>query len=147
MTGKEDIYFSRIMVAVDDSETSLKALKYAIHRAKKDDLPLIIASVLESPQMSIYEAMSKDFVHGKREDLETHLEEFKKQAESQGVKKVVTVVAEGKPGETIVKEVIPQMKPDLLVIGSDAKTGLARNFGSQAAYMAKNSPTSVMVIR
>ncbi|XIF20049.1 MAG: universal stress protein [Acetilactobacillus jinshanensis] len=52
-----------------------------------------------------------------------------------------------KRGEAIVKDVIPHVEPDLLVIGSQAKKGLARHFGSQAAYMAKYAPISVMVIR
>lgn len=62
-------------------------------------------------------------------------------------KKVRSIVAEGNAGETIVKDVIPHVEPDLLIIGSCAKKGLARRFGSQAAYMAKYSPISVLVIR
>jgi nucleotide-binding universal stress UspA family protein len=34
-----------------------------------------------------------------------------------------------------------------LIIGSIAKKGIARHFGSQAAYMAKYAPISVLVIR
>ncbi|MCM8610445.1 MULTISPECIES: universal stress protein, partial [Lactiplantibacillus] len=48
---------------------------------------------------------------------------------------------------TIVKTVIPALKPDLLVIGSVAKHGVRKYFWSQAAYMAKHAPISVLVIR
>ena len=57
------------------------------------------------------------------------------------------MIAEGDAGETIIKKVIPQVNPDLLVIGALAKEGLEKYFGSQAAYMAKYAPISVLVVR
>lgn len=139
--------FKRILVGVDDSEDALLAFKYAIKRAQISDAELVIVSVLESNEMSVYQALSKDYIHGEREELEQHILKYQKQAQDAGVKKVRSIVAEGNAGETIVKDVIPHVEPDLLIIGSCAKKGLARRFGSQAAYMAKYSPVSVLVIR
>ncbi|MCI1633587.1 MAG: universal stress protein [Liquorilactobacillus nagelii] len=139
--------FKRILVGVDDSGDALLAFNYAIKRAKISDAELVIVSVLESNEMSVYQALSKDYIHGEREELEQHILKYQKQAQDAGVKKVRSIVAEGNAGETIVKDVIPHIEPDLLIIGSCAKKGLARRFGSQAAYMAKYSPISVLVIR
>jgi nucleotide-binding universal stress UspA family protein len=139
--------FKRILVGVDDSGDALLAFNYAIKRAKISDAELVIVSVLESNEMSVYQALSKDYIHGEREELEQHILKYQKQAQDAGVKKVRSIVAEGNAGETIVKDVIPHVEPDLLIIGSCAKKGLARRFGSQAAYMAKYSPVSVLVIR
>ncbi|WP_300560049.1 universal stress protein, partial [Companilactobacillus sp.] len=113
-----DNVFKRILVGVDDSEDSLLALKYAIHTAKEDDSELIIASILEDNTMNVYEALSKDYIHGERKDLEKHVLQYKKLAEDAGVNNVSAVVDEGAPGETIIKSVIPAFNPDLLVIGS-----------------------------
>lgn len=139
--------FKRILVGVDDSGDALLAFNYAIKRAKISDAELVIVSVLESNEMSVYQALSKDYIHGEREELEQHILKYQKQAQDAGVKKVRSIVAEGNAGETIVKDVIPHIEPDLLIIGSCAKKGLARRFGSQAAYVAKYSPISVLVIR
>ncbi|WP_203633668.1 universal stress protein [Lacticaseibacillus suibinensis] len=139
--------FKHILVGVDDSPDALAAFQYAIHRAKADQAELIIASILESDEMNVYQALSKDYVHGERADLEQHLSEYVKLAEKAGIVKVRAVIGEGDPGETIVKTLIPKYKPDLLVIGASAKTGLAKHFGSQAAYMAKHAPISVLVVR
>ncbi|AUJ31205.1 MAG: universal stress protein [Liquorilactobacillus nagelii] len=139
--------FKRILVGVDDSGDALLAFNYAIKRAKISNAELVIVSVLESNEMSVYQALSKDYIHGEREELEQHILKYQKQAQDAGVKKVRSIVAEGNAGETIVKDVIPHVEPDLLIIGSCAKKGLARRFGSQAAYMAKYSPISVLVIR
>ncbi|VDG26223.1 universal stress protein [Lactiplantibacillus mudanjiangensis] len=144
MSPKE---FKHILVGVDDSEDAQLAFRYAINRAKTDHAKLTIVSILEQDNMNVYEAMSKDFIHGQRADLEEHVQKYAKLAKQFGVTDVTTVVDEGDPGEMIVKDIIPAIKPDLLVIGSISKRGVRKYFGSQAAYMAKHSPISVLVIR
>ena len=144
MSPKE---FKHILVGVDDSDDAQMAFRYAINRAKTDGAKLTIVSSLEQQNMNVYEAMSKDFIHGQRKDLEEHVVEYQKLAQKFGVKDFNVVVDEGDPGETIVKDIIPAIKPDLLVIGSVSKQGVRKYFGSQAAYMAKNAPISVLVIR
>lgn len=139
--------FKRILVGVDDSADALLAFKYALHQAKRDDAELHIVSVWENNEMNVYEALNKDFIHGERQALEDHIQDYLKQAKDAGLTKVHALVADGEPGETIVKDVIPHVKPDLLIIGSEAKKGVRRHFGSQAVYMAKYSPISVLVIR
>ncbi|MHA8137616.1 universal stress protein [Lactobacillaceae bacterium Scapto_B20] len=139
--------FKRILVGVDDSEDAILAFRYAIERAKRDDAQLVLVSVLETEEINVFEALTKDYIHGEKSELEEHLQEYVKQAQDAGVKDVKGIVSSGNAGETIVKDVIPHIEPDLLVIGSHSKKGIARHFGSQAAYMSQYSPTSVMVIR
>lgn len=139
--------FNRILVGVDDSADAKLAFKYAIHRAKQDGAELVIVSILEDDEMNVYQALSKDYVHGERDELEQHILKYQKEAQDAGVEKVRAMIAEGEPGETIVKDVIPHVQPDILIIGSEAKKGIKRHLGSQAAYMAKYSPISVLVIR
>ena len=57
----------RILVGVDDSEDALLAFDYAIERAKREDLELVIVSVLENDEMNVYQALNKDFIHGQYE--------------------------------------------------------------------------------
>lgn len=137
----------RILVGVDDSEDAQLAFRVAMRRAIELDATLIITSILESNEMNIYQALSRDYVHGERSDLEKHIQEYKKVALEAGVKKVETVISEGNAGEQIVKTVIPQTQPDLLIIGALSKAGIKKYFGSQAAYIVKNSPVSVLVVR
>jgi len=145
--SKQNTKFDRVLVGVDDSDDAQLAFRYAMHRCIKDDSSLIITSILESDEMNVYQALTKDYVHGERKELEEHLKEYRQVAMDAGVKKVELMVAEGDPGETIVKDVIPASKADLLVIGSISKRGIKKYFGSQAAYMAKHSPISIMIIR
>lgn len=139
--------FNKILVGVDDSADALKAFDYAINFAKQNSAELDIISVLEEHDINVYESLDKDFIHGKYRDLAEHLTKYQRQAQKAGISQVKTLTAKGNPGETIVKQIIPQLQPDLLIIGSLAKKGLARHLGSQAAYMAKYAPISVWVIR
>lgn len=145
--SKQNNTFERVLVGVDDSADAQLAFRYAMHRCIKDGSTLIITSILESNEMNVYQALTRDYVHGERAELEEHLKDYRKVAIEAGVKDVELMVAEGDPGETIVKDVIPSSKADLLVIGSLSKKGIRKYFGSQAAYMAKYSPISVMIIR
>ena len=144
MSPKE---FKHILVGVDDSDDAQLAFRYAINRAKSDGAKLTIVSILEQDNMNVYEAMSKDFVHGQRKDLEEHVQQYQKLARDFGVTDVNAVVDEGDPGETIVKTVIPALKPDLRTPCLATEPMTSKYFGSQAAYMAKHAPISVLVIR
>lgn len=139
--------YQKILVGVDDSQDAMAAFQYALHRAKADGAALIIASILESGEMNVYQALSKDYVHGERDELEAHIQEYCHLAEQAGITDVRAVIGEGDPGETIVKTIIPKYEPDLLIIGAEAKKGLAKHFGSQAAYMAKHANISVLIVR
>ncbi|MBU9788508.1 universal stress protein [Lentilactobacillus sp. G22-6] len=139
--------FKRILVGVDDSPDAQLAFRYAISEARLSDASLVIASVLEPEDMNVYQALSKDYVHGERKELAEHINQYRDLALRAGVKAVDTVIEEGDPGEVIVKTIIPAVKADLLIVGSLSKTGVRKYFGSQAAYMAKYAPISVMVVR
>lgn len=137
----------KILVGVDDSEDAQLAFRVAMRRALDLNATLCITSILESDEMNVFQALSADYVHGERKELEEHVEEYRKVAQQAGIKHVEVVIAEGDAGETIIKRVIPQVDPDLLIIGAVSKKGIKKYFGSQAAYMAKYSPISVLVVR
>ncbi|KGI03061.1 universal stress protein [Oenococcus oeni] len=142
-----DKVFNRILVGVDDSADAQLAFRYAVRRAVKDNATLIITSILENDEMNVYQALTKDYVHGERDELVEHLKKYRDIAVKAGVKDIKEIVDEGDAGETIVKNVIPAVKADLLIIGSLSKKGISKYFGSQAAYMAKYAPISVLIIR
>ena len=137
----------KILVGVDNSDDAQKAFKCAIKLAQATNAQLLIVTVLEKHDMNVYEVLDDDFIHGKREDVEQHVQEYVKFAEDAGVQDVRGIISEGNPGETIVEDVIPKYHPDLLIVGSLDIKGPKKIFGSQAAAMAKHSPISVLVVR
>ena len=109
----------KILVGVDDSEDAQLAFRVAMRRALDLDATLCITSILESDEMNVFQALSADYIHGERKELEKHVENYRKIALQAGIKRVEVVIAEG----------------------------VKKFFGSQAAYMAKHAPISVLVVR
>ncbi|QBO36678.1 universal stress protein [Periweissella cryptocerci] len=138
---------TNILVGVDDSADAQLAFLNAVSHALEDDSLLHIVTVLESDELNVFQALTKDALLEKRMYLEQRLQDYKQQALDAGVKEVHIVLAEGEPGETIVKDVIPDVKPDLVVVGAAAKKGIEKYMGSQAGYIAKYATVSVMVVR
>lgn len=136
-----------ILVGVDDSADAQLAFLNAVSHALEDDSLLHIVTVLESASLNVFEVLAKDALIEKRMEVEGRLKDYQQQALDAGVKEVHIVLAEGEPGETIVKDVIPDVKPDLVVVGAAAKKGIEKYMGSQAGYVAKNAPVSVLVVR
>lgn len=139
--------FKNIMVGVDISEDAQKAFHYAVERARVDDAKLLIVSILETDNMNIYQAMDSNYFKSEREKLTERLMSYRQYALDQGVKAVETYTGEGDVAEVIIKTILPNVTADLLVVGSNDKKGLIGYFGSHAAYIAKNAPISVMVVR
>lgn len=137
----------RILVGVDDSEDAQLAFRVAMKRAIELNAALYITSILEKDEMNVYQILNADYLREQIDKLNQHIEGYKKVAIEAGVKKVYTITGQGDAGETIVKEIIPQVNPDLLIIGALAKEGIGKYFGSQAAYMVKYAPVSVLVVR
>ncbi|MCH4009048.1 universal stress protein [Companilactobacillus sp.] len=141
--------YNKVLVAVDDSQDSKLAFNYAIQRCKRDKSELDIVSILEDKDLNSYQILSKKFLNGQRSKLLRELQQDQQTAEKQGVKTVHTYTTEGddEAGQIIVRDIIPDVKPDLLVIGSKSQHGVEQYFGSQASYMVKHAPISVMVVK
>ena len=139
--------FKKILVAVDDSELGQLALNNAIHQAKEDDAQLFIVSIFEAEQLNVFDYLSKEKNTAAREDVQTALQRYREVAIARGLTNVETYFGEGEPGEVIVKDVVPVVQPDLIVLGSHSQQGIGKYFGSQSRYVVNNAPVSVMVVR
>lgn len=140
--------FERILVAVDDSDDSEKAFEYAVMYAKQANGILGIATVMEINRLNVYQVLDVDVLTAEREKAARIAETYRQRAEMNGLTGVEVLLDEGEPGPVIVDDILPRFKGDFLVCGSKSneKKGLF-TIGSQAAYMAKNAPCSVMVVR
>ena len=93
---------------------------------------LIIASIFEKDQLNVFDAASAPLT--KAIDVENALKRYRQEALDAGVKTVATVLRDGEPGKVIVRDIIPLIKPNLVVIGAHSKRTLSdRYFGTQSA--------------
>ncbi len=139
--------YTHILVGVDRADDAQLAFAYAVKRAIQDNAKLTITSVLEDDELNVYEALSKTHLEHARQELVQQVKQYVKQARDAGVARVESLIGEGDPDDVILKEIIPTVQPDLVIIGAETRKGLTRHFGSNAASIAKYAPVSVLIVR
>lgn len=141
--------FKKILVAVDedDSSSSRKAFCYAVTLAHAYKVPLGIVTILETGDLSVYDSLQPNVLEKERQEMAAAVDVYVQKAQDFGVDDVSRFLEEGKPGKQIVREIIPEFQPDLLVCGSETQDKSSIFIGSQASYMSQNAPCSVIVVR
>ncbi len=140
-------FFRRIVVPVDGSEPSRKALKNAIFLSKKTKLPLLAMYVID---MNIYsktlvsDEVSKQWRSVLRNEGESLLHEIDQLAKQSNIS-IETKLMDGNPGEKIIENI---KENDLVIMGSKGKTSMDRIFiGSVSEFVLHHSNCAVMVVR
>lgn len=143
-----ELQLKHILVPVDFSDCSRKALHYAAPLARQfnADITLlhVVVAVPIPPQMMVFEAETLSAKY--HEQAAKQLSEWRKEIVSQ-----TPVKATVRPGTAAHQEIITaahECNCDLIVIGSHGRTGLARMFtGSTAERVVRHAPCPVLVVR
>ena len=145
--------YKKIMVAIDDSETSRCALAEALHLAHTSDATLYITHVADETLMGM---------HGRTFPTSLNIDHALKAIAEAGQKLLDEAItdAEGIEAETLllearnrrVSEVLAdkagELGVDLIVIGRHGQRGIARLIlGSVAEQLAKIANASVLLVR
>jgi len=133
--------FERIIIPVDNSESSKKAVKKGALLAKLLGIDAKIITVNDTHQF-----ISSVIIEEKmKKDAEAFLEEFKKIGKEFGIN-LETQLIIGKPAEEIVKFA---KENDLIIIADQEKTvGLDKfMMGNVSRDVIKNAPCSVLVVK
>jgi nucleotide-binding universal stress UspA family protein len=149
--------FSKILVAIDGSEISMKAAVYAIDIVKKNRSQLIVLTVLE---ISTPRRISSSFITAptyglkeleeKRKEAQQWLDKFKKLAAKENNVKLKSEIIEdpiSRVGSAIVTYA-ERENVDLIVIGSRGRTGFKKMLlGSTASGVVTYATCPVMVVK
>lgn len=138
--------FKRIILPVDGSKSSSRAVNKALPLAKEMGVDVIAIHVMEYPYIGVdvlnysYQNIM-EIIKKRGNDL---LKEIKNKGSKSGVR-VITKLVEGIPDNEIIKEA---HKDDLIVMGSKGITALERIFlGSVCEKVLHHSKSTVMIIR
>jgi nucleotide-binding universal stress UspA family protein len=115
---------SKILVAMDGSESSLKAYEYASFLAKQCDAPLLIVNIFDTFErisskikQELGEIAKQIEAEGGTAVTLQILDDYKSQAKDFGIKDVKTVRREGNAAAEILL-IVDEEKVDTIVIGS-----------------------------
>jgi nucleotide-binding universal stress UspA family protein/predicted transcriptional regulator len=162
-TAKGILYLKRksdgpqkILVAVDGSESSLRAADYTIQIASKEDnarvilLNILGISTAKQVASSIIIAPTyglKDYEQYKRE-VKKWLDKISKKFEERGIQTVVEVVGGPLPAASSIVNYAENENVDLIVVGTRGKSGIKKLLlGSVASSVVTHASSNVLVVK
>jgi len=143
-----ELQLKHILVPVDFSECSRKALDYAVSFARQFNADVtmlhVVVAVPLPPQMLVFEAETLSAKY--HEQAAKQLSEWRNEIAPRA-----TVKATVRAGTAAHQEIIAaahECNCDLIVIGSHGRSGLARILtGSTAERVVRHAPCPVLVVR
>jgi nucleotide-binding universal stress UspA family protein len=143
---------NRILVPVDFSAHSTKAIRFATTLANKFGAQLVLLHVVEDPfvtgawQSEAFVPNIPELLDDLTRAAETHLHDLKKDLAAHGFV-VETAVITGKPARAIVEHAATG-RFDLIVMGTYGRTGLSHAvMGSVAERVVQKAPCAVLTVR
>ena len=146
--------FKKILCPVDFSDSSREAMRRAADLVKASGGSLTLFHVVHVPLTSYGEgapmmpSSGPELTRELGSEAEKTLAEWKRRAEEMGARTVTTQVVAGVPWNTIVEALDADRSYDLVVMGTEGRTGLGRVLlGSVAERVVRHAPCPVLVVR
>jgi nucleotide-binding universal stress UspA family protein len=153
MSNKVKGKFSRILVGIDGSESSLNASDYAIEMAKKDGAQVIALSIKPLPMSSYGLAAPQDEAKMSKEDKEMHdikesLDKVGQNAKRSNVQVKKEIINSQMSIEAAIVEYAESEGVDLIVIGTRGTSDIKKILlGNIASGVVKYAACPVMVVK
>lgn len=140
--------YKTILVPVDGSEASLKALDRAIELAKFYSSKLVIAHVIDVRSYSLAIAYREPLEEYAFDNANKILASAEEKAKAGGLTDVETLKKEGSPRSAIAKKIAPEVKADLIVMGATGYGMVERMFvGSVSESTLRYATCDMMIVR
>lgn len=139
-----------ILVAVDLSEISVEALRFAVQLSEQLQAGLKVVYTLPESSLDLPAEGSAEFNHSlvdkELEKTRDALDQFVKE-NSGGNAEIEQHVSLGEP-ELAVNKIAEQIEPDMIVVGTHGRTGLSHLLmGSVAESIVRSSRVPVVCVR
>ncbi len=140
--------FSKIMVAIDGSEHSLKAAEYALEVAKSFNAQLFAVTVTSIPQS--YQVKQEEVLEESKEmaDSRSWLEKFSHEAKTENIELKTELINSHRPVDYVILEYAEEKDIDLIVVGTRGRSGFRKLLlGSIASSVVTYAHCPVMVVK
>lgn len=136
---------SRILVAIDESCGSEKALEAAVKLAQQDGGRLTAVTVLEQTGNPALDQLTEEVKCQAKSRLEKLLQTAANFARSRGVQ-LTSVLREGHPADAIITYA-EEEQASVLVVGASSKIKGDASLGDTADQVSNHSPCTVLIAR
>ena len=149
--------FRKILVCVDGSESSIKAVDYALIMAEQNDAPVIALNVIVSylgyarsaPAFGLVAPSAmNDLIEKSKQEARGWFESIGKKAATKSIKLLTEVVASVTSAVPAIVDYADRNKVDLIVVGTRGRSGFTKLLlGSVASGVVTYASCPVMVIK
>lgn len=150
--------FTKILVCVDGSESSMKAADYAVMLAEQNDAPVIALNVIVSylgyarsaPAFGLVAPSAmNDLIEKSKQEAQGWFESIGKKAATKSIKLLTEVVAASTTSAVpAIVDYADRNKVDLIVVGTRGRSGFTKLLlGSVASGVVTYASCPVMVIK
>jgi nucleotide-binding universal stress UspA family protein len=139
--------FTRVVIAVDGSEVSLRASEHAARIAKQDGAELLALHVVPAPQFEVQGGLADTYADARR-NAKKWMKEVEDIAARNGIGLKTEIVVGAYSVVDAILGYAETMKADLIVTGTRGTTPSRRILvGSVASGLVEYSGCAVLVIR
>jgi universal stress protein A len=145
--GHAAIAIKKILVPTDFSDSSKKALSYAVSFAQQFHSKIVLINVLEPDSSLALETFPPTCIEELKANTEENLRGLVQAARESGITGATSMIRSGMPAHEIV-ESAKDLDVDLIVIATHGYTGWKHfAIGSTAERVARAAPCPVLVVR
>lgn len=139
-------HYKSIVVAVDGSKEAEYAFRKSIDVAKRNKgSQLNLINVIDTGSFSAYDP---SMVEHAQQRSEAFLNDYKAQAEAEGLEQVRVILEYGSPKNIITKELSNSAEADLIICGATGLNAVERFLiGSVSEAIVRSAKCDVLVIR
>ena len=144
----ENVRFSKIIVAVDGSESSLNAADFAILLAARDNAELTLLTVIHTALGLGHAGKPEEWHKNERMKAEDLFRKIKKQAENRSIACKENIIETHMSVDGAVVNYAEEQSADLIVIGTSGMSELRKMLlGSVVTGVVRYSTCPVLVVK
>jgi nucleotide-binding universal stress UspA family protein len=144
----ENVRFSKIIVAVDGSESSLNAADFAISLAARDNAELTLLTIIHTALGLGHAGKPEEWHKNERMKAEELFRKIKKQGENRGIACKENIIETHMSVDGAVVNYAEEQNADLIVIGTSGMSELRKMLlGGVVTGVVRYSTCPVLVVK
>ena len=140
--------YKNILVAMDGSKESERALKKAVHVAKRNNATLYIAHIVDMRAFETVSSYDETLATNAKKEAEEALKQYVDYAHEHHFENVKTVIRIGVPKIVLSEDLPEELGIDLIMLGATGLNAMERILlGSVSSYVSIHAESDVLVVR
>ena len=140
--------YDKILIAVDGSVQSEKALQEGLEIAKRNDATVYLAWIINDVELTTSAYAFTKLLQDEREYVDDFLTKKIIEAKAFGVENIQPIIDVGSPKRKIAVDIPEEFEINLIILGSTGKGAITQALiGSTTAFVVNHAVCNVLVVK